>query len=308
VILIDGASDNPNGVVSDVDEVTLDICVAGATASGASLVVYIAPPTERGWVDALTAAIHDDINKPSVISISWGWPETSVQDNSTFWTKTGIAAINSLLVEAALLGITVCCSSGDSGSARDTNGIFHVDFPASSPFVLACGGTTIESSKAEVVWNQGPTAASGGGFSSIIPVPTWQSGSVVPANLKEEATGRGIPDVAGFASGYPIPRSNSGRKNLGGTSAVAPLLAGLIARVNQKMGRRIGYINPFLYTRSLGLLSLAFRDIVKGSNRTNVTNRYDASEGWDPCTGWGRPVGLQVMNLLAGEGPGNAAG
>jgi len=304
-ILVDGAEDRPG--LSEVAEVTLDICVAGAIAPAASIVVYIAPPTERGWIDALGAAIHDDTNKPGIISISWGWPETSTQTNNPFWTKAGIGAINELLKEAALLGITVCCSSGDSGSNADANGLLRVDFPASSPYVLACGGSTVEPNaegpKTESVWNVGAGGASGGGFSGSMRIPTWQS---VPASLKQNASGRGIPDVAGFASGYRIHLSVPGFRSLGGTSAAAPLWAGLLTRINEKLRNRVGYINPIIYEAlqngaPQSSAFAPFHDIVHGNNRTNGSNKYDAIGGWDPCTGWGRPDGVQLMNLLAGQ-------
>jgi kumamolisin len=298
---VDGAGNAP-GDPADV-EVLLDIEVAGSIAPGASVVVYFAPFTERGWVDSLLAAVHDRVNKPSVISISWGWAE-----GFDLWTRQALNAVDDVLKQAVLLGITVCVASGDDGSADDqTDSRVHVDFPASSPFVLACGGTTLFGSGAvissETTWNSGPRAqgfgASGGGVSAMIPLQSWQANANVPRSLATGKSGRGVPDVSGNADGATGYRIfvNGSWETVGGTSAVAPLWAGLVALLNQKLGKRAGFMNPFLYANGA-----AFRDILTGSNDT--TGRYGgykARRGWDACTGLGSPNGAALLSRLQGN-------
>ena len=162
---VDGAHNHPTGNPSGPDgEVMLDIEVAGGLAPGAQFVVYFAPNTDRGFLDAIKAAIHDNQNRPSVISISWGGPESS-------WTAQALQLYDQAFQEAAALGITVCCASGDDGSSDGiSDGYAHVDFPASSPHVLGCGGTRLEASntgiKQELVWNEGTMAGATGAVSA----------------------------------------------------------------------------------------------------------------------------------------------
>jgi kumamolisin len=303
-VSVDGVGNDP-GSDSDADgEVALDIEVAGAVAPGAKIVVYFAPFTERGWVDALTTAIHDDVNKPSVISVSWGFAEGEPIQGFE-WTRQAVKAVNEALQAAAAMGVTVCVASGDDGSNEQIgDGHAHVDFPAASPFVLGCGGTRLMANgsaiKSEVVWNDGPGSGGGGGISDMNPLPTWQKGIVPPSVNPEHNIGRGVPDVSGDAdpqTGYQIYYGGQSTV-VGGTSAVAPLWAGLIARINQKLGTPVGYFNPLLYTK-LGS-SNAFHDIVQGNNDTTGNiGGYSAGKGWDPCSGWGSPDG---NNLLKGFG------
>lgn len=288
---VDGGKNHPSTPDSDDGEVMLDIEVAGAVAPGAKIAVYFAPNTDRGFLDALTTAIHDDVNQPSVISISWGAPEPQ-------WTDQAKQQFDQALQSAAALGINVCCASGDNGSSDGLNdGNNHVDFPASSPFALACGGTTLQSSNGtivkETVWNNQPTGgATGGGVSSFFPRPDYQSdiGSLAGDNV-----GRGVPDVSGDAdphTGYNILVDGE-QEVFGGTSAVAPLWAALIAQINQKAGGPVGFLNPILY--SLGSKASAFRDIVSGTN-----GFFSAASGWDPCTGLGSPDGARLVDAITG--------
>lgn len=149
-VSVDGGKNTPG---SDADgEVMLDIQVVGAIASGANIAVYFAPNTDQGFVDAITDAVHDATRHPSVVSISWG----SAEDN---WTAQAQQAMNAALEDAAALGVTVTVASGDNGSSDgETDGKLHVDFPASSPYALACGGTKLAGSgskiSSEVVWNE----------------------------------------------------------------------------------------------------------------------------------------------------------
>lgn len=290
-VSVDGAANsptNPNGADS---EVMLDIEIAASIAPAAKIAVYFAPNTDQGFLDALTTAIHDTTNHPSVISISWGGPESS-------WTKTAMTAMDDACQSAAALGITITVASGDSGSTDGVDdGANHVDFPASSPHVLACGGTEITTSGSkltgEVVWNDESQGggATGGGVSNVFALPSWQANAKVP-KPSGNSGGRGTPDVAGDAApetGYQI-QVDGQTEVVGGTSAVAPLWAGLIALMNQKLGKPVGFLNPQIYPL---LGSGAFRDITKGTN-----GAYSAGPGWDPCTGLGSPVGNSLLSDL----------
>lgn len=310
-VSVDGVSNNPNSSNPDDNaadgEVMLDLEVAGALAPNAKIVVYFAPFTEQGWVDVLTTAVHDASNKPSVLSISWGWPESN-----DLWTQQAMDAVNQAVQEAGLAGVTVCCASGDDGSADElTDGLAHVDFPAASPFILSCGGTTLTASNdgssivSEIVWNKGPRSqgggATGGGVSEITPVPSWQSNASVPASVNTGFQGRGVPDVAGDAdadTGYKI-RVHGQDGVAGGTSAVAPLYAALIACWNQKLGSPVGFVNPLLYASQA---ASSFNDVTQGTNDTTGNiGGYSAGVGWDACTGLGSPDGIRIFNSLQSQ-------
>jgi kumamolisin len=281
---------NPTTPNSADGEVMLDIEVAGAVAPGARIVVYFAPNTDQGLVDAIAHAIHDTTYKPSVISISWGSAEVN-------WTAQAMTALDSACQSAAALGITITAASGDNGSSDSVaDGKNHVDFPASSPHVLACGGTNLQGSgstiTAETVWNAQPQGgATGGGVSNIFPLPTWQASSKVP-KATDPAGGRGVPDVAGDAdptSGYVV-RVDGQTFVIGGTSAVAPLWAGLIAVANQQNGKSAGFIQPAIYAAQG---KAAFRDIDQGDNGS-----FRAATGWDACTGLGSPIASQLIRAI----------
>jgi len=304
-VAVDGVSNKP-GSDSDSDgEVALDIEVAGSLAPAAKIIVYFAPFTERGWVDILTAAINDKVNKPSVISISWGFAEGEPVQGFE-WTQQTVDAVNETLQSAAAMGVTICAASGDDGSNDGVNdGLAHTDFPASSPYVLGCGGTRLAGSgtviSSEVVWNDGPGSGGGGGISDLNPLPSWQKGIVPPSVNPGAHVGRGVPDVSGNAdpdTGYSICVGGKFMV-VGGTSAVAPLWASLVARINQLLGTPAGYFNPLLYSK-LGT-SGALRDIVKGNNdTTGKVGGYNAGPGWDAASGWGSPKGAALLSGLGG--------
>jgi kumamolisin len=289
---VDGATNSPTGNADGPDgEVTLDIEVAGAIAPAAKLAVYFSPNTDAGFLDAVNQAIHDTTHQPSIVSISWGGPESS-------WTSQAMQSFNDVLQSAATLGVTVCVASGDNGSSDgSTDGSNQVDFPASSPYVLACGGTELtakgQTISSEVVWNDGSQGgAGGGGVSTVFALPTWQKGlsaTLAKGGAKALAM-RGVPDVAGDASpetGYSVLIGGQ-QTVVGGTSAVAPLWAGLLARINGTNGSAAGFINPKLYAAKT-----AGHDITKGNNGS-----YEASAGWDACTGLGSPNGATVATTL----------
>lgn len=288
VVSVQGGTSQPGG---DADgEVMLDVEVIGALAPGATVAVYFAPNTDQGFYEAISQAAHDT-SHPSVISISWGGPE----DN---WSASALNAMQSALQDAAAMGVTVTVACGDSGfTDGESDNKAHVDFPASSPYALACGGTKLLSSgstiSSETVWNElaSNEGATGGGVSASFALPTWQQSSGVPAGSNGNA-GRGVPDVAGDAdpnTGYRI-RVDGQDQVIGGTSAVAPLWAALIARFNQQLGANIGDPHAALY----GIGTAAFNDITQGDN-----GQFKAAKGWDACTGLGTPRGQTLLDALA---------
>ncbi len=285
---IDGAP-TAAGVDTDADgEVQLDADVIGALAPEATIAMYFAPNTSRGFIDAINAAVHDPDHRPCAISISWGMAEEQ-------WSEQTRAALDEAFQDAGLLGITICAASGDDGSVDNvTDGAAHVDYPAASPWVLGCGGTRLTATAdgaidAEVVWDDRAQGggATGGGISTLYPQPAWQQAA------KPGATGRGVPDVAGDAcptTGYRV-RIDGTEHTIGGTSAVAPLWSALVARLTEGLGTSIGFLNPLVYQSPA---AGTFRDIVAGSNGS-----YDAASGWDPCTGMGSPNGTALLAALA---------
>ncbi len=289
-VSVDGGKNTPGDANGADGEVMLDIEVCASIATGAKVAVYFAPNTDQGFIDAVTTAVHDTTNKPSVISISWGGPESS-------WTTQATGALDAACQAAAAVGVTITVACGDNGSTDGATGK-NVDFPASSPHVLACGGTTLRGSgttiSSEVVWNElaSGEGATGGGVSTLFALPAWQKDSKVPA-APSSGGGRGVPDVTGNAdpsTGYVV-RVDGQTTVIGGTSAVAPLWAGLIALANRQNGVAAGFVNPALYA---GGASKAFRDITGGNN-----GGFSARSGWDACSGQGSPVGAAVIALLS---------
>ncbi|MHC6220882.1 S53 family peptidase [Arthrobacter sp. MMS24-S77] len=293
---VDGGANQPGQDPAGADgEVLLDVEVVGALAPKADIVVYFAPNTDAGFLDAIIAASHAN-PAPAAISISWGQSEDA-------WTAQARTAFDQAMADAAALGVTVTAAAGDNGSADGAaDNRDHADFPASSPHVLACGGTRLQADAAtgviseETVWNDGPNSATGGGYSDVFPVPSWQSGVIGHAKHKPSPgkAGRGVPDVSGVAdpqTGYQV-RVDGKDMVIGGTSAVAPLWAALIARLAQATNRRFGLIQPLLYQNGTQPAS-GFHDITTGSN-----GNYRAAAGWDPCTGLGSPDGKALLALL----------
>ena len=287
-------------------EVMLDMCVVGSVAPDANIFMYFTEFTSQGWVDALNLAITDEI-RISVISISYGNPE---DDPEGAWTSMGVQNVN-LAVQAAIAkGITICCASGDDGSSDGATNLTgaHVDFPASSPFVLGVGGTNLVATsttppaiQSETVWNEilQSEGATGGGVSDVFTKPTYQNSVNVPPSANPPHNiGRGVPDVAAVAdpvTGVVVMHIDGKHlEQIGGTSASTPLWASLIARLNQGLNARCGFLNPLLYGKfSSGVL----RDIKVGNN-----GAYLAGPGWDACTGLGSPNGDQLFQALSGAG------
>ena len=295
-VSVDGAANAPTGDVNGPDaEVELDIEIAGALAPGAQLVVYFAPNTDQGFLDALTTAIHDSVNHPTLLSISWGGPEST-------WTPQAMTVFNQACEDATAMGVTVVAAAGDGGASDgEPAGTLAVDFPASAPYVLGCGGTRLlididdpDEIREEFVWNDlaEDEGATGGGVSQSFPLPSYQSSARVPAGEGDYA-GRGVPDVAGDAdpgTGYSVLVDGASMV-VGGTSAVAPLWAGLIARLNQALGAPLGFLQPLVYVAPE---SGTFHEITEGNN-----GGFDAEPGWNACTGLGSPNGAALLTALA---------
>lgn len=277
-VSVDGGRNAPG---QDADaEVLLDIEVAGAIAPKATIAVFFAGNTSRGFIDAISQAVHDTHLSPSIISISWGGPESG-------WSQAEMNAMDEVFQAAAAKGITVLVASGDNGSSDgvsdDQN---HVDFPASSGHVVACGGSQLVANgstvTSEVVWNADGGAA-GGGCSTQFSKPSYQTDTLC-GNF------RSVPDVAANASpdtGYVV-RVDGSMTVVGGTSAVSPLLAGLTARLNQITGKRAGFLNPVLYSHES-----VCNDIVSGSNGS-----FAAGPGYDCASGLGSVDGTKLLGVL----------
>jgi kumamolisin len=300
-VSVDGAANRPTKTGAADGEVMLDIEVAGAVAPGATLAVYFAPNQGNGFLDAVNAAVHDAERNPSVISISWGGPEEPANQQT-------IQAFHEVFVEAAALGVTICVAAGDHGTA-DLDGFhwdnqIHVDHPAVDDFVIACGGTQVDAQGQDVVWNDGTPFgnipggggwATGGGISQTVALPTYQTNANVPVSIDTGKPGRGVPDIAMSATNY-FTRVQGSEGASGGTSAVAPLMASLIALLNQAKQKRVGFLNPFLYANvAKGIV----HDVTSGTNAISGTVKgYNAGPGWDACTGLGTPDGTAILNNL----------
>jgi kumamolisin len=301
-VSVDHAGNAPTNPDSADGEVMLDIEVAGAVAPKAKFAVYFAPNQGSGFIDAISAAVHDTQRKPSVISISWGGPEDPADQQS-------IQAFHNLFVQAAAMGITICAAAGDHGTAdleaQDWDGQIHVDHPAVDDMVLACGGTQINSLGKDVVWNDGTPFdtsiqggggwSTGGGISELFPVPAYQAGAKIPVSIATGKKGRGVPDIAMSATNY-FTRVDNFEGASGGTSAVAPLMAALVALLNQAKKKNVGFLNPFLYAN---VAKGVTRDVTSGTNAIKSTVKgYKAKKGWDACTGLGTPDGTAILNNL----------
>lgn len=274
-ISVDGAK-NATGSDADV-EVALDIQIAGGIHPNSNIYVYFTPNTVQGFYDAIHAAVYDTIHPPNTISISWGASENN-------WTLREMKAFDQLFQTANGKGINICVSSGDSGATDGvTDGSLHVDFPASSPHVLACGGTTLYCQSLnytnvttnELVWGN-ETGAAGGGISTYFDTPSYQS------SLR--LSKRGVPDVCAVADPHTgwIVYVNDNYQVVGGTSAVAPMWAAYLANLGVTQ-----FVNPLLYQSKQ-----SFHDIVEGNNFG-----YTAGVGFDLASGLGSPSG-QSLNVV----------
>jgi Pro-kumamolisin, activation domain len=307
---IDGAT---NTGFDPYGETTQDISISAAFAPGAAINVYFCDGSQQGWVDLLGRVAHPDATDMPASVLSSSFFIADGDDGLSGVTITMVNAVSAAFLDCAIQGVTVCMACGDRGTdsnVRDGNA--HVQYPASDPWVLSIGGTTIGnvsgSSFEEYVWNDtgaDPTndnwGTTGGGVSQFFPAPDYQSGVTIPASISQPGfLGRGVPDVAGnanIASGYDIILYGS--PGVGsGTSASAPQWAGLIAVINAALGVDVGFVNPAIYALGSGV----FRDIVPGAGPADNSNSgvagYPAGPGWDACTGWGSPNGQALLDGL----------
>ena len=277
-------------------ETTMDVELVGRFAPGIAIVVYFGRNTIEGEYRALTAAITDREHNPSVITASWGAYE-DLSEKGIAETKL----MDRVFQDAALKGITVCFSSGDKGdgaTVRPKKGP-AAQYYASSPHVLSCGGTMLNSESEapnEVVWYEYTFLGLGigaGGVSEIFgELPSWQ-GPEAAFRAKTGKIGRGVPDVAGKAdlgTGYPM-RVADEQIAMGGTSSVAPLWASLVAMWNKELGVRVGYLNPLLYSERC---KSGWTDVTEGINGV-----YQARPGWDACSGLGTPLWSTLLQALS---------
>jgi len=298
-------------------EVMLDIEVVAGTCPKATIAVYFVQFTEGGWVTVLDTALQDKTNNPRVLSVSWGYAE-----KAQTWTKAAMEQVNEALKEAAMLGVTVCVAAGDDGSSDALqDGHAHVDFPSSSPYALAVGGTTIPvkgGSQPDIVWFEGDGlradsgGSTGGGVSAEFPRPPWQQGIDVTSVNPRGIVGRCVPDVAANADWNASPYLlvvDGGAQANGGTSAATPLVASLITRINAQRdaGNPVGYLTPLLYqaspARGTTVGAAGCADIVGGNNNTAQVGGYSAVAGYDAVSGWGTPNGVALMQALAEAAP-----
>jgi kumamolisin len=312
---IDVSIDGQTNTGQTDPETLLDITVSGAIAQGAKIAVYFAAgQSTQNIINALQGMIHpnteDDDPVPTVLSISYGW---SPDEDTDSITADEYQQMSQLFQDAAHLGITALVSSGDTGAEIASTTQAEASYPASDPWVTACGGTTIGdvngdfTNFTEYIWNdtwgQGQeqgSGATGGGVSERFPLPSYQNGFPVPKSLDRNMTGRGLPDLAGPASpvcGYP--QVTGGQEDSGGgTSAVAPLYAGLIAIINANLGAPVGFLNPQLYA----MANTAFREISgppgPANNSYGGVTGYPASKVWNACTGLGSIDGTAFQNGL----------
>ena len=311
--VIDVPVDAANGGYAD-GETTQDICIAGAAAPGAEIAVYFTTYDQVGWVDLVSRVVHPSPGDPVCAVLSSSFFVSGGDDAATLAAEgipsTWLTAVTQVFEDAAIQGVTVCIASGDFGSGDAVgDGLAHVQYPASDPWVLAVGGTTIGNvsgtSFDEYSWNDifsiggfSAQTATGGGISDLFPPPWYQADAGVPPSVNDGHSGRGVPDVAGNASvnsGYPIILGGSlSPFPMNGTSSSTPLWAGLIAVINAALGDNVGFVNPVLY--ALG--SSVFRDIVAEPGATDNSlgaPGYPVGPGWDACTGWGSPKGVELL-------------
>jgi kumamolisin len=311
--IVDVAVDANNSGIAD-PETTQDICIASTVAQGARIAVYFTTYDQKGWIDLIARVVHPSAGDPTCSVLSSSFYVSNGDDATTLMhegiSTSWLTAVTAAFQDAALQGVTVCIASGDTGSdSKVGDGKAHVQYPASDPWVLSCGGSTVGNvsglSFDEYVWNDtffgGEGGATGGGISDFFDLPAYQNNAGVPKSVNPgNRVGRGVPDVAANSSpnsGYPMFVGGGGFVG-NGTSAAAPLYAGLIAVLNAALGKSVGFLNPTLYMLS----SSVCRDINPPpgptNNSLNGVPGYPAAPGWDACTGWGSLDGAALLTGL----------
>jgi kumamolisin len=273
-------------------QVLADIQVVGSIVPKAQLRVYFAPPSQEGWTTVLQQLVDDGVG---VALINWGGPERQ-------WDLGELRVVDAALQAATEKGVTIVTSVGDQGAALGGDDAREVAFPATSPWVLAVGGTDLDSGpdgiRAEVVWNDPHGGSSGGGVSRLIAAPPWQGAMRVEGAA---LTGRAIPDVSAVAwNTLSLLGVGKSLAQAGGTCIAAAVWAGLIARINQGLGRNVGHLNPRLY-QAIGPARV-LRPITKGDNSRPGVKGYAATDSWSPVAGWGAPDGAKLLEWLQKNG------
>lgn len=298
-VSVDGTP-NDRGIHSSDEEATLDLQWAGAIAPGANIVVYESDGgnTYEEFAQAITKTLqyilHDTVHHPSVLSISYGDGEVSFQPQDL---KTWAELVSALDTK----GVTVCISSGDQGAygLHDLNGprTRHADAPASVPLAIAVGGTSLMPDGTETAWTYlGPEngGATGGGYSAVFAKPDYQTA------ISE--SGRGLPDIscnADPATGYQI--IFQGRTAVvGGTSVSCPVFAAVVALTNQKRSQQgMSVLSGLARTLYRQGITSAYRDVTSGNNSFNGVTGYNATQGWDACTGFGSLDATTLIEYLS---------
>jgi kumamolisin len=272
-------------------ESMLDIYCAGAVVPNAKMVYYVSPRTAQGVIDCINAAANDVVNNPSALSISW-----AIGDYTYY---------NSAIQSCVVKGITVLIATGDAGAQ---NLSMTSPYPiATNPYAIMTGGTTIQLDSNNQIVSETAWSGSGGGISNgVFARPSWQDGLTYTTKTASSVGTptalpyRGVPDMSAPGdpnTGYQF-YLNGTLTQAGGCSAAAPFLAGMLVRLNQLLGFRIGNANSTWYANATSL----FRDIIVGDNRDGYTTGYTATTGWDPVTGLGSPIGQLIYNLFANNG------
>jgi kumamolisin len=293
----------------DSGEVMMDVEIIAALCPAARISVYFARFNQKGWIDLLNAVAKTGPPSPVAVSVSWGRAEDSPD-----WSSSAVTEINQRLQTVAMLGVTVCAASGDDGAGDQMNdGLAHVNFPATSPFVLSVGGTMLTGTPpAEVVWwaepgdrSQRGGGSTGGGVSTIFARPAWQTVNVESLNAGSK-DGRVVPDVAALAGQpyYDLILQGQDKRG-GGTSAAAPLWAALLARISAGLPdpsqRR--FLTPLLYGATPDgepVGATVCTDITAGDNHSpGVPQGYVAGVGYDAVSGWGTPLGTTIAQMLS---------
>ncbi len=302
-ITVDGVHNMPTlpdstGATPDA-AVMFDLEIAGALAPGARLAVYFAPPTERGWIDALRTAIHDTIHAPTIISISWGWSE-----NLGLWSTQAMKAINATLREAAALGITILCASGtDHAADGQPNEKHHADFPASSPFVTGIGHASLErwcNAGTSLVDSNTPRTArerSSDDPLAHLAIQALTQAELMPRPRPASLSRQKQPDHASERTPYthyPI-RVQGKQRSANGAGTATPLWAALIARINQRRGMPLGFLNHLLYTSTQSTL----RDVVLRTDSAAGETSSPALSRENPPSDADAPPSASLLSALS---------
>jgi subtilase family serine protease len=301
--------------VEEVEDTELVHAVAPAATIRELLVDPADVSTPARFATTFASYVRTAVSNGEVLSQSGIGQDFNVGESS--WTSAEVSTVNSALKYAAAHHVTVVVASGDYGVIGNGSSTprKEVSLPASDPWALAAGGTTLTANpatgayKSETAWNEqsGSPDGSGGGFSRVFTRPSYQNG------VSGSGATRGVPDVAGEATGtsgmalaFRAPGGGDEFIGAGGTSAAAPFWAGLIALADQEAGHALGFVNPTIYRIAQSPeYDKAFHDITTGNNTVSLNGvtitGYQARTGWDPVTGWGTPDAQVLIPLLAGN-------